>query len=111
MKDGIISLKETINCGAQKSQKIVTNTASKVSKYVVFSGPYFPAFGLNTEKYGVDKEYLSVFSLNAGKYGPEKTLYFDTFHVVYDHSINKKKCLQRAISTDLNKRILISTET
>ena len=30
-----------------------------------FSGPYFPAFGLNTE-------YLSAFSPNAGKYGPEK---------------------------------------
>ena len=29
-----------------------------------YSGPYFPAFGLNTE-------YLSVFSQNAGKYGPE----------------------------------------
>ena len=31
-----------------------------------FSGPYFPAFGLNT--------YLSVFSLNAGKYVPQKLL-------------------------------------
>ena len=30
-----------------------------------FSGPHFPAFGLNME-------YLSVFSLNAGKYGPAK---------------------------------------
>ena len=36
-----------------------------MSKYGVFSGPYIPAFGLNTE-------YLSVFSPNAGKYGPEK---------------------------------------
>ena len=25
----------------------------KVSKYGVFSGPYFPAFGLNTERYGI----------------------------------------------------------
>ena len=25
----------------------------KVSKYGVFSGPYFPAFGLNTERYFV----------------------------------------------------------
>ena len=31
-----------------------------------FSGPYFPAFGLNT-----------------GKYGPEKTPYLDTFHAVF----------------------------
>ena len=28
-------------------------TAWKVSKYGVFSGPYFPAFGLNTERYSV----------------------------------------------------------
>ena len=47
-------------------------TAWKVSKYGVFSGPYFPEFGLN----------ISVFSPNAGKYGPEKTLYMDTFHAV-----------------------------
>ena len=36
------------------------STAWKVSKYGVFSGPYFP-----------------VFSPNIGKYAPEKTLYFD----------------------------------
>ena len=29
-----------------------------------YSSPYLPAFGLNTERYG-------VFSPNAGKYGPE----------------------------------------
>ena len=34
--------------------------AQKVSKYGVFSGPYFPVFGLNT-----------------GKYGPEKTPYLE----------------------------------
>ena len=43
----------------------MTLTASKVSKHVVTSGPYFPAFGLNT-----------------GKYGPEITPYLDTFHAV-----------------------------
>ena len=32
-----------------------------------YSGPYFPAFGLNTERYS----YLSVFSPNVGKCGPE----------------------------------------
>ena len=41
------------------------NTAWKVFKYGVFSGPYFP-----------------VFELNTGKYGPEKTQYLDTFHTV-----------------------------
>ena len=30
-----------------------TYTVWKVSKYGVFSGPYFPTFGLNTERYGV----------------------------------------------------------
>ena len=29
------------------------NIARKVSKYGVFSAPYFPAFGLNTERYSV----------------------------------------------------------
>ena len=40
-----------------------------MSKYRVFSGPYFP-----------------VFSPITGKYGPEKTPYLDTFYavVVYD---------------------------
>ena len=34
-------------------------------KSVQIRSPYFPAFGLNT-----------------GKYGPEKTAYLDTFHAV-----------------------------
>ena len=37
-------------------------------KYGVFSGPYFPAFGLNT-----------AFSPNVGKYGPEKNSVFGHF--------------------------------
>ena len=36
-----------------------------MSKYGALSGPYFPAFGLNT-----------------GKYGPGKTPYLNTFHTV-----------------------------
>ena len=43
-------------------------TAWKVSKYGVFSGPYFPTFGLNTKRYFVS---LRIFTPNAGKYGPE----------------------------------------
>ena len=31
----------------------ITTTALKVSKYGVISGPNFPAFGLNTERYEV----------------------------------------------------------
>ena len=30
------------------------STTGKVSKYGVFSGPYFPVFGLNTEIYGLN---------------------------------------------------------
>ena len=41
------------------------HTAWKVSKYRVFSGPYFP-----------------VVSPNTRKYGPEKTPYLDPFHPV-----------------------------
>ena len=40
-------------------------TTWKVSKYRIFSGPYFP-----------------VFILNTGKYGPEKTPYLNTFYAV-----------------------------
>ena len=53
------------------SAKVFKDHCVKSAKYGVFSGPYFPAFGLNTERYGVSP-YLSVFSPNAGKYGPEK---------------------------------------
>ena len=41
-------------------------TSWKVSKYEVFSGPYFP-----------------VFSPDTGKYGPEKFPYFDSFRIVF----------------------------
>ena len=44
----------------------------KCPKYGVFSGLYFPLFGLNT----------NIFSPNTGIYGPEKTPYLDNVHVV-----------------------------
>ena len=50
--------------------------AWKVSKYGVFSDPYFPVFGLNTK-------YLSVFSPNTGKYGPEKIRIWTLFTQFY----------------------------
>ena len=46
-------------------KKVNLCTAWKLSKYGVFSGPYFPVFGQNT-----------------GKYGSEKTPYMDTSHTV-----------------------------
>ena len=48
----------------------------KVSKYLVFSGPYFLVFGLNTER------------KSPGKYRPEKTPYLDTFHTVCGLNLN-----------------------
>ena len=53
-------------------------TARKVSKYRVISGPYFPAFRLNTERYEV---FLRIQS-ECGKITPEITPYLDTFHAV-----------------------------
>ena len=47
-----------------------TITAWKVSKYGVFPGPYFPTFGLNTERYGVYFLRTLLF-------------YTDTFHPVH----------------------------
>ena len=57
----------------------VNNTEWKLSKYGVFSGPYF-----------------SVFSPNTEKRGPEKTPYLETFHAVkeiteYHRYVKQKK--------------------
>ena len=43
-------------------------STEKVSKYEVYSGPYFPLFGLNTERYFV---CLRIQFECGGKYGPE----------------------------------------
>ena len=44
-----------------------------------FSGPYFPAFGLNTERYGVSLPIQS----ECGKIRTRKTPNTDTFQAVY----------------------------
>ena len=59
------------------SNKMITNTTplrEKCQNTGLFSGPYFPAFGLNEER-----SSLSVFSPNVGKYGPEKNSVFGHF--------------------------------
>ena len=43
----------SLDCDVKKVMDWVISTAWKRSKYEVVSGPYFPAFGLNTERYGV----------------------------------------------------------
>ena len=47
-------------------------TARKVSKYGVFSGPYFPVFGLNTEFYQLNLRIHSEY----GKIGTRKNSVF-----------------------------------
>ena len=53
-------------------------TGRKVSKYGVFSGPYFPVFRLNTEIYGVNLFIQSEYR----KIRTRKTPYLDTFCAV-----------------------------
>ena len=48
------SRNKTFEIMAKNYANADTNTAWKVSKYGVFSGPYFPVFGLNTEIYFVN---------------------------------------------------------
>ena len=67
-------------------------TAWKVYKYGVFSGPYFPTFGLNTERYG-------VFNPNAGKYGPKNFRILSLF----------AQCIWRKICL-INKGMLASAK-
>ena len=56
-----------------------TLSLREVSKYGVFSGPYFHVFGLNVEIYSVNlriqSEYRNVRT--------RKTPHLDTFHAVY----------------------------
>ena len=49
-----------------------------------FSFPYFPVFGLNTDIYSVNTQYISLFSPNAGKYGPEKLRIWTSFTQWYE---------------------------
>ena len=46
-------LLDMLSKGESESESWILSTAWKVSKYAVFSGPYFSAFGLNTERNGV----------------------------------------------------------
>ena len=55
-----------------------------------FSGPYFPQFGLNTEKYGVSLRIQS----NAGKYG-QKSFQYGQFWSQFANT--KDKLLARLI--------------
>ena len=63
-----------------KDSLLVLDTARKMPIYGVFSGPYFPVFGLNT-----------------GKYGPEKTPYLEIFCAVAASELDFRKNFQNSI--------------
>ena len=44
---------DTVFCEKYLKLHYSEHTTSKVTKYGGFSSPHFPAFGLNTERYGV----------------------------------------------------------
>ena len=54
-----------------------------MSKYGVFSGPYFPMFGLNTERYSVSLHIQS----ECGKIRTRITPNTDTFYAVFYEKI------------------------
>ena len=60
-------------------------TAGKVSRHAVFSGPYFPIFGLNTEIYSVNLCIQSEYR----KIRTRTTPHLDTFHAVDNDDQNK----------------------
>ena len=57
----------------QNLYTLATFTAWKVSKYGVISCPYFPVFGLNTERYGrslrIQSEYRKIRIRNNSVFG------------------------------------------
>ena len=73
-------------------RKLLTfpNNAWKVSKYRVFSNPYFPAFALNTEIYSVNLRNQSEYRKIRTRNNSVKSV--QTFHLVqyvaYDPSMN-----------------------
>ena len=67
------------------SAKVFKDHCVKSAKYGVFSGPYFPAFGLNTERYGVSPHIQS----ESGKIKTRITPNMDTFHAVTGLYINE----------------------
>ena len=58
----------------------------------IFSGPCFPAFGLNSERYGLSLRSQSEW----GKIQTRKTMNTDTFHAMYDGMIRSSPaCLKQ----------------
>ena len=66
---------------------LVPVTAWKVSKYGVFSGPYFPVFGLNTEIYSINLRIQPKY----GEIRTRKSPYLDTSHTVCSYEFDSSK--------------------
>ena len=79
MPDTVVLKRQIIN------QDTIPTTARKMSKYEVFSGPYFPLFRLNTEIYRVKLRIQSKY----GKIQARKNSALDTFHAVNITNRNK----------------------
>ena len=63
-------------------------TAWKVSKYRAFSCPYFPTFGLNTERYGVSERYRIALRIQS-EYGKIQTRKNSVFgHILRSGSLS-----------------------
>ena len=75
---------------------LVKNTTGHCVKSVnirSYSGPYFPAFGLNTERYGVSLRIQS----ECGKMGTRITPNTDTLHAVENEQYESKTVQNEAI--------------
>ena len=70
---------------------VQTSTTWKVTKYGVISGPYFPAFGLNTERYFVSLRIQT----EGGKIRTTITPNTDTFYAV---NVKQFACVARVTS-------------
>ena len=73
----------TVNSASSSIVSIMLNTSKGLTSrekcpYSEFSGPFFPSFGLNTEKYRVSF-YLQF---DCGKIKSRETPNTDTFHTV-----------------------------
>ena len=77
-------------------------TARKMSKYGVFSGAYFPAFGLNTERYGFSLRIQS----KCGKIRTRKNSVFGLF--LRSVKLSKKFYLNYEIIAISNEKFVLT---
>ena len=79
-----------------------------MSKYGVFSGPYFLAYRLSTEIFFVNLRIQS----ECEKYGSEKTPHLDTFHALKDRekAITQSKNNNKKTKEPTQNRSLINIE-